>query len=208
MFCLQYYAQLEIYECHASFGNKMSWSLIVSPVLWVSSSHNTLSVIHSDTVSYWKICPLWFLAMGECPIHPNWQYTCYELEDAGHAVPLVQTNTGVLLWASEAINLNILKLLARGNKEYDYCAPVFSTGPGSGTISRRRHLWARVWHVPAADRGHLPQASGLLSTGIGRNFCPKRVGTGKVFIHKEMGAGKIIVKKSSINCAQSWWQFL
>ena len=48
VFCLQPSDQLESYECHASFGTKMSRSLIASPVLWVLSSRNNISVTHSD----------------------------------------------------------------------------------------------------------------------------------------------------------------
>ena len=52
MVCLQSNAWLESCDRHGSFGTKISGSLIVSPVLWVLSSRNTLSVTHSDTASY------------------------------------------------------------------------------------------------------------------------------------------------------------
>ena len=51
MVCLQSNAWMESYDRHDSFGTKISGSLIVSPVLWVLSSRNTLSVTHSDTAS-------------------------------------------------------------------------------------------------------------------------------------------------------------
>ena len=52
MVCLQPNAWLESYDHNGSFGTKISGSLIVSPVLWVLSSRNTLSVTHSNTASY------------------------------------------------------------------------------------------------------------------------------------------------------------
>ena len=51
VFLLPPYAWLESYGPHGSFGTKISGSLIVSPVLWVLSSRNTLSVTHSYTAS-------------------------------------------------------------------------------------------------------------------------------------------------------------
>ena len=51
VFSLQHYAWLVTYERHTSVGTKLSGSLIVSPVLWVLSSHNTFSVTHSDKAS-------------------------------------------------------------------------------------------------------------------------------------------------------------
>ena len=53
MFCLQHYAWLESCDQDGSFDTKILGSLIVSPVLWVLSSRNTLSVTHSDTASKW-----------------------------------------------------------------------------------------------------------------------------------------------------------
>ena len=50
---LQHYAWLESYDRYGSFGTMIKGSLIVSPVLWLLSSRNTLSVTHSDTASYW-----------------------------------------------------------------------------------------------------------------------------------------------------------
>ena len=52
VFCLQHYAWLKSCDQDCSFGTKISGSLIISPVLWVLPSHNTLSVTHSDTASY------------------------------------------------------------------------------------------------------------------------------------------------------------
>ena len=52
VFCLSLYAWLESCDQDGSFGTKISGSLIVSPVLWVLSSRNTLSVTYSDTASY------------------------------------------------------------------------------------------------------------------------------------------------------------
>ena len=52
VFCLQLYAWLESCDQDGSFGTQISGSLIFSPVLWVLSSRNTLSVTHSDTASY------------------------------------------------------------------------------------------------------------------------------------------------------------
>ena len=49
---LQHYAWLESCDQDISFDTKILGSLIVSPVLWVLSSRNTLSVTHSDTASY------------------------------------------------------------------------------------------------------------------------------------------------------------
>ena len=51
VFCLQLYVWLESCDQVGSFGTKISGSLIVSPVLWVLSSRNTLYVTHSDTAS-------------------------------------------------------------------------------------------------------------------------------------------------------------
>ena len=50
--CYQPNAWLESYDRHGSFGTKISGALIVSPVLWVLSSRNILSITHSDTASY------------------------------------------------------------------------------------------------------------------------------------------------------------
>ena len=49
--CLQLYSWLENYGRYGSFGTMILGSLIVSPVLWLLSSRNTLSVTHSDKVS-------------------------------------------------------------------------------------------------------------------------------------------------------------
>ena len=57
MVCLKHYAWLESYKCPAYFGTKISWSLIVSPVLWLLSSHINISVTQSDTASYSKRFP-------------------------------------------------------------------------------------------------------------------------------------------------------
>ena len=58
MVCLQPNAWLESYDRHGSFGTKISGSLTVSPVLWVLSSRNTLSVSQSDTASKLYLKPL------------------------------------------------------------------------------------------------------------------------------------------------------
>ena len=50
--CLQPNAWLESYGRYGSFGTLIWGSLIVSPVLWLLSSRNTLSATHSDTASY------------------------------------------------------------------------------------------------------------------------------------------------------------
>ena len=47
--CLPPNAWLNSYDRYGSFGTMIWGSLIVSPVLWVLSSHNTISVTHSDT---------------------------------------------------------------------------------------------------------------------------------------------------------------
>ena len=57
VFCLPPYAWLESYGRHSSFGTKISGSLSFSPVLWVLSSHNTLSLTHSDTAWRWDNQP-------------------------------------------------------------------------------------------------------------------------------------------------------
>ena len=49
--CLQHYSWLENYGCYGSFGTIILGSLIDSPVLWLLSSRNTLSVTHSDKPS-------------------------------------------------------------------------------------------------------------------------------------------------------------
>ena len=49
--CLQPYAWLYSYDRYNSFGTMIWGSLIVSPVLWLLSSRNTLSVSHSDTAT-------------------------------------------------------------------------------------------------------------------------------------------------------------
>ena len=54
MVCLQANTWLESYDHYGSFGTMICGSLIVSPVLWILSWGNTLSVTHSDTASYQK----------------------------------------------------------------------------------------------------------------------------------------------------------
>ena len=49
--CIQPYSWLENYGPYGSFGTMILGSLIVSPVLWILSSRNTLSVTHSDKAS-------------------------------------------------------------------------------------------------------------------------------------------------------------
>ena len=58
LYFLQHYAWLESSDQDVSFDTNILGSLIVSSVLWVLSSHNTLSVTHSDTASYIKKCCL------------------------------------------------------------------------------------------------------------------------------------------------------
>ena len=48
----QPYAWLESYDRYSSFATMIKGSLIVTLVLWLLSSRNTLSVTHSDTASY------------------------------------------------------------------------------------------------------------------------------------------------------------
>ena len=49
---IQHYAWLKSYGCNISFGTNISGSLFISPMLWVLSSRNTISVTHSDTALY------------------------------------------------------------------------------------------------------------------------------------------------------------
>ena len=56
--CHQPYAWLESYDRYGSFGTMIWGSLIVSPVLWLLSPRNTLSVTHSDTASYLSLLSL------------------------------------------------------------------------------------------------------------------------------------------------------
>ena len=50
--CLQPYSWLENFSRYSSFGTMILGSLIVSPVLSLLSSRNTLSVTHSDIALY------------------------------------------------------------------------------------------------------------------------------------------------------------
>ena len=59
--CVQTYSWLENYGRYGSLGTKILGSLIVSPVLGLLSSRNTLSLTHSDKASYptiraWQRC--------------------------------------------------------------------------------------------------------------------------------------------------------
>ena len=73
--CLKPNAWLESYDCYGSFDTMIWEPLIVSPVLWVLSSGNTLSVTHSDTASYLAVYTSSVLILIQCTVHYIILYT-------------------------------------------------------------------------------------------------------------------------------------
>ena len=90
VFCLQLHAWLESCDQDGPFGTRISGSLIVSPVLWVLSLRNTLSVTHSDTASY--------------------VFTSYDFANSRHYITLklhhINISTYVSLWHPESIKFS------------------------------------------------------------------------------------------------------
>ena len=67
--CLQPYSWLENFGHYGSFGTMILGSLIVSPVLWILSSRNTLYVTQSDKASYTYVTNLvWSNIMYFCGV--------------------------------------------------------------------------------------------------------------------------------------------